>query len=209
MNNIIKSILSGILISIGGTVYLSSINSGVPWFGAILFSAGLFTICEYGYNLYTGKVGYIGFHFKDVKYIGLVLLICLFNILTTFVLGFLMGKNFTEVAQTAQTIYEKKLNASLVKAFVSSVFCGILMFLAVDTWKRGKKIGVFLYVPVFIICGFDHSIANSFYNGASFASGSSLTFSFSNLIFILLVVLGNGLGGITFPVLTRFLKEEK
>ena len=75
MNNIIKSILSGILISIGGTVYLSSINSGVPWFGAILFSAGLFTICEYGYNLYTGKVGYIGFHFKDVKYIGLVLLI--------------------------------------------------------------------------------------------------------------------------------------
>lgn len=209
MNNIIKSILSGILISIGGTVYLSSINSGVPWFGAILFSAGLFTICEYGYNLYTGKVGYIGFHFKDVKYIGLVLLICLFNILTTFVLGFLIGKNFTEVAQTAQTIYEKKLNASLVKAFVSSVFCGILMFLAVDTWKRGKKIGVFLYVPVFIICGFDHSIANSFYNGASFAAGSSLTFSFSNLIFILLVVLGNGLGGITFPVLTRLLKEEK
>ena len=209
MNNIIKSILSGILISIGGTVYLSSINSGVPWFGAILFSAGLFTICEYGYNLYTGKVGYIGFHFKDVKYIGLVLLICLFNILTTFVLGFLMGKNFTEVAQTAQTIYEKKLNASLVKAFVSSVFCGILMFLAVDTWKRGKKIGVFLYVPVFIICGFDHSIANSFYNGASFAAGSSLTFSFSNLIFILLVVLGNGLGGITCPVLTRFLKDAK
>lgn len=199
-NEIKKSILSGILISIGGSVYLSSVVAGFPWFGAVLFSAGLFTICEYGLNLYTGKVGYIGYKFKDIKYIGLVALICLINIITTFVLGILIGKFFPSIRDAALTTYAKKLDASLLKAFVSSIFCGMLMFLAVDTWKRGKILGVFIYVPVFIICGFDHSIANSFYNGAAL---SDFTFTWKNLAFVLLVILGNGLGGILFPVFTR------
>ena len=44
MNEVKKSILSGILISIGGCVYLSSIALGYSWFGALLFSGGLYAI---------------------------------------------------------------------------------------------------------------------------------------------------------------------
>lgn len=205
-NEIKKSILSGILISIGGCVYMASVTAGYPWFGALLFTGGLFAICAYGYNLYTGKVGYIAYHFKDVKYIGLVLLICLFNIITTFVLGVLVGKYFPAIREAAVKAYKAKLAAPCWKDLISSIFCGILMFLAVDTWKQGHKIGMFIYVPVFIIAGFDHSIANSFYNGAALAD---YTWTLNNLWLVLIVILGNGIGGMIFPLLTRTWKDKE
>ena len=64
INDIKKSILSGLMICIGGTVYLSCIALNIKPLGAFLFAAGLYTICVYGFNLYTGKVGYIAFNFK-------------------------------------------------------------------------------------------------------------------------------------------------
>lgn len=205
MDEVKKSILSGILISIGGCVYLSSITLGYSWFGALLFSGGLYAICVYGFNLYTGKVGYIAYNFKDAKYIIFVLQICIVNILTTFLLGLLIGSCFPSIHEAAVKSYTAKLSSPYLKDFVSAVFCGMLMFLAVDTWKKGNKIGLFIYVPVFIICGFDHSIANSFYNGASFGD---YTFTLENLLFVLIVILGNGLGGMVFPLLTREWKSK-
>ena len=195
-----KAIISGILISIGGCVLLASTKAGMMWAGALLFSLGLFTICEYGFNLYTGKVGYIAEHFRDVKYIKLVLLILVVNLLTTFLAGVLVGICLPDIAESARASYEAKLAADPKKWALSSVLCGLLMYLAVDLWKRGQKIGVFLCVPVFIICGFDHSIANSFYNGA--AVGEQ-TFTLRNLAFVVVVVLGNALGGMLLPMLTR------
>ena len=204
IEDIKKSILSGLLISFGCSVYLSCVDKGLVWLGAFLFSAGLFTICEYGFNLYTGKVGYIAFRLKDVKYIGLVLLILVFNLITTFALGYLIGLYFPAVRNVAINIYSQKLTMPCGKLFLSGVLCGILMYLAVDTWKRGAKLGCFLYVPLFILAGFDHSIANSFYNGAAL---NEHTFTQQNLMVVLLVVLGNGVGGMLIPLLTRKWKD--
>ena len=53
---LIKSILAGIMIGIGGTIYLSLDNKIV---GSILFAIGLFIIVVYSFNLYTGKIGYL------------------------------------------------------------------------------------------------------------------------------------------------------
>lgn len=216
-----KSVLSGIMITVGGAVYMASrtISIGsvnLMWLGAFLFSAGLFTICVYGFNLYTGKVGYIALHFKDTKYIGLVVLICAFNLLTTFLLGIVVAYAFPNIGAEAFKVYAPKLNLPLLKIFISGTFCGLLMFLAVDTWKQGFKLGVFIFVPVFIFSGFDHSIANSFYNGASFghtlfadesflnpASSSFQVFSVKNALLTLTTVLGNGFGGMIVPLLTR------
>jgi len=206
VQDIKKSILSGIMIAFGCSVYLSCVDKGLGWLGSFLFSAGLFTICEYGFNLYTGKVGYIACRFKDLKYLRLVILILIFNLLTTFVLGILIGKNFEAVRIVALKVYSAKFQMPLWKLFLSGALCGILMYLAVDTWKRGAKIGCFIYVPLFILCGFDHSIANSFYNGAAL---SEYTFTLQNLIIILIVVLGNAVGGMLFPFLTRNWREPQ
>ena len=200
LTDIKKAAASGILISIGGCVLLASTKSGMMWAGAVLFSLGLFAICEYGFNLYTGKVGYIAEHFKDFKYIRLVLLILVVNLLTTFIMGILVSFCLPDIAESARASYASKLAADPKKWVLSSILCGLLMYLAVDLWKRGQKIGVFLCVPVFIFSGFDHSIANSFYNGAAIGEQ---TFTFRNLAFVVVVVLGNALGGMILPMLTR------
>ena len=49
-------VLAGICIAIGGTVFLATDNKVV---GATFFTAGLFTICTFGFNLFTGKVCYV------------------------------------------------------------------------------------------------------------------------------------------------------
>ena len=81
------------------------------------------------------------------------------------------------------------------------------MFLSVDSWKQGSKIGVFIYIPAFIMAGFDHSIANSFYNGV--ANGFSSAFTIHNALVVLVVVLGNAVGGMTVPLLTRNFSKDK
>lgn len=211
INDIKKSILSGIMISVGGCIYLSCISLGYKWLGSILFAAGLYTICQYGFNLYTGKVGYIATKFKDFSYLRLVLLILLFNIITTYVLGILCAYVFGEnITKPVTAIYQAKLNNDLIKLFVSGIFCGILMYLAVDTWKQGSKIGCFIYIPVFILSGFDHSIANSFYNGAySFAMNFNDVYTLTNLWVVLVVIVGNACGGMIVPLLTRTWKAKK
>ncbi len=201
LNEIKKAVLSGIMISIGASVYLACLNKGLVWLGAFLFSAGLFTICEYEFNLYTGKVGYIALDFKNFKYIRLVFLILLVNIFTTWILGILCSCVFSNIKNPALSIYSTKISLPLWKLFISGIFCGILMFLAVDTWKRGKTIGCFIYIPVFILCGFDHCIADAFYFGA--AKGFKTILSLENIIFLLVVVLGNGAGGMLIPLLTK------
>lgn len=206
VNEIKKSILAGLLISIGGCVYLSCAVKGIAWVGAVLFAVGLFTICEYGFNLYTGKVGYIANKFSDVKYIGLVALIMVFNLITTFAVGALLSLEFADIAQKAQEVYAAKLDASLTKSFVSAIFCGMLMFIAVDVNKRGSKIGIFLAVPTFILSGFDHSIANSFYNGLALGED---TFTVKNAVYVAVVVLGNAVGGMLIPLLTRNWKKSE
>ena len=188
LTDIKKAAASGILISIGGCVLLASTKSGMMWAGAVLFSLGLFAICEYG------KVGYIAEHFKDFKYIRLVLLILVVNLLTTFIMGILVSFCLPEIAESARASYASKLAADPKKWVLSSILCGLLMYLAVDLWKRGQKIGVFLCVPVFIFSG------NSFYNGAAIGEQ---TFTLRNLAFVFVVVLGNAIGGMILPMLTR------
>lgn len=207
LNNIKLSILSGLMIAVGGTIYLSCIAKDWTPFGAVLFAAGLYTICVYGFNLYTGKVGYIACHFKDVNYIGLVILILVFNLITTYLLGIVCAYAFPAIVEPAKKIYEAKLAAPLLRLLITGIFCGLLMFLAVDTWKKGSPFGCFIYIPVFIISGFDHSIANSFYNGV--ANGFADAFTMQNALVVITVVIGNAIGGMLVPMMTRVWKEAK
>lgn len=207
LNNIKLSILSGLMIAVGGTIYLSCIAKGWTPFGAVLFAAGLYTICVYGFNLYTGKVGYIAYNFKDVNYIGFVILILVFNLITTYLLGIVCAYAFPAIVEPAKKIYEAKLAAPLLRLLITGIFCGLLMFLAVDTWKKGSPFGCFIYIPVFIISGFDHSIANSFYNGV--ANGFADAFTMQNALVVITVVIGNAIGGMLVPMMTRVWKEAK
>ena len=56
LSSFLNSVLGGVCIGIGGVVFLSCENKVT---GAVFFCLGLFAICTFGFNLFTGKVGYI------------------------------------------------------------------------------------------------------------------------------------------------------
>lgn len=186
-----KAILAGIMISIGGTIYLSLENKMV---GAFLFSIGLFMICVNGYNLYTGKIGYV---IERKKGFIIELLITLVgNFIGTVTCGLVLSKAriYSSIKEVAVKICTTKLNDDLLSIFILSIFCGMLMYLAVDLYKKktdcGRYLGIFLGVTVFILAGFEHCVANMYYfTVADMWEGKTL-------LYTLIMILGNTVGSI-------------
>lgn len=200
---LIKSILAGIMIGIGGTIYLSLDNKIV---GSILFAIGLFIIVVYSFNLYTGKIGYLINNFNK-KYIRELIITLIGNFIGTFFVGFILKytRIYTMISEKAKTLADIKLNDTLISILILSLFCGILMYLAVNTYKEvkdtGKYLAVFLGVIVFILCGFEHCIANMYYFSVS------STWSLNTLLYLLAMILGNSLGGILIPLCNKVIKK--
>lgn len=200
---LIKSILAGIMIGIGGTIYLSLDNKIV---GSILFVIGLFIIVVYSFNLYTGKIGYLINNFNK-KYIRELIITLIGNFIGTFFVGFILRytRIYNMISEKAKTLADIKLNDTLISILILSFFCGILMYLAVNTYKEVKDIGkylaVFLGVIVFILCGFEHCIANMYYFSVS------STWSLNTLLYLLVMILGNSLGGILIPLCNKVIKK--
>lgn len=200
---LIKSILAGIMIGIGGTIYLSLDNKIV---GSILFAIGLFIIVVYSFNLYTGKIGYLINNFSK-KYIRELIITLIGNFIGTLFVGFILKytRIYTMISEKAKTLADIKLNDTLISILILSFFCGILMYLAVNTYKEVKDIGkylaVFLGVIVFILCGFEHCIANMYYFSVS------STWSLNTLLYVLVMILGNSLGGILIPLCNKVIKK--
>lgn len=200
---LIKSILAGIMIGIGGTIYLSLDNKIV---GSILFAIGLFVIVVYSFNLYTGKIGYLINNFNK-KYIRELIITLIGNFIGTFFVGFILKytRIYNMISEKAKTLADIKLNDTLISILILSFFCGILMYLAVNTYKEVKDIGkylaVFLGVIVFILCGFEHCIANMYYFSVS------STWSLNKLLYLLVMILGNSLGGILIPLCNKVIKK--
>ena len=199
---IVSSILAGMCIAIGGTVFLSLENKVI---GASLFSIGLFFIVMRQLNLYTGKVGYI-FDNKP-KYLIEVLVTIVGNFIGTFLAGNLLRltRIYDAINTKAKVLYDTKINDSMLSIFVLSIFCGILMYLAVDGYKNmkeqiGKFLSVYLGVVVFILCGFEHSIANMYY----FSVANMWTWKV--VLYIVIMILGNAVGGVLFPLCGKVIK---
>ena len=130
--NLIKGIYAGVMIGIGGIVYLSLDNKIA---GSFFFSIGLLTICMYGMNLYTGKIGYILINKKD--YLIELLLSLVGNLIGTFTVGKMMlYTRFATLQEKALILSNQKLDDSLISIFILSIFCGILMYIAVNNYKK-------------------------------------------------------------------------
>ena len=188
---LIKGIYAGIVIGIGGIAYLAIENKIA---GSFIFSFGLLTVCMYSFNLYTGKVGYI--LENKISYVIELLISLIGNFLGTFLVGNLMRlTRFENYIETAKNIVNVKLNDNLLSIFILAIFCGMIMYIAVNNYKKeknviGKYMTIFMGVMAFILCGFEHCVANMFY--FSIAG----VFSFKVFYYLLVMILGNSLGSI-------------
>ena len=187
----IKGLYAGIMIGIGGVAYLAIPNKMV---GSFIFSIGLLTVCMYSLNLYTGKIGYI--LVNKLSYVVELLISLLGNFVGTFLVGNLMRlTRYTNLIETAKEIVNIKLNDSVLSILVLSIFCGIIMYIAVNNYKKessdiGKYIIILMGVMAFILCGFEHCVANMFY--FSIAG----VWNLKVFLYLLVMVLGNSIGSI-------------
>ena len=199
LNKILSGISAGILISIGGSVFLACDNKYV---GAVMFSVALLCICLKGYSLYTGKIGFIP-EKHDKEAFSVLLLGLLGNLIGTVACGYAIRYALPALGDTAEKICTLKLEQALLQTLIRGLFCGVLMYLAVSIFRdRQKVIGILFCIPVFILAGFEHSVADMFY----FAASGII--SLKAFVFIMMVVLGNTIGGMLLPVLMKAEKKE-
>ena len=197
--SLIDGVLAGAMVSIGGAVLLSCENKVV---GAVLFCIALLSICWFGFNLYTGKVGFLlADHSRanlSLTFIGL-----LGNALGTLLFGPLIAAALPQLRAAALAACDKRLMQLPWQTLLRGFFCGMLMYTAVWSFRERKTpLGILFCIPVFVLSGFEHSIADMFY----FALAG--LFRLQSLWFLLLVVLGNSLGGLFIPFLQRLKGES-
>ena len=179
---ILNSLLAGVLIGFGCIAFVA-VESHI--LGSFLFSLGLLTVIIQGANLYTGKVGYMKFKWVHIMFQLLPML--LLNLLGIAITCYLFA-NFSGVALSTSTLLVGKYSELWYQALIRSIGCGAMMYIAVDGYKkRMQPLTVILPVMCFILCGFDHCIANYGYmamNGDLFCWQLPIW------------VLGNGIGSL-------------
>lgn len=181
---------ASLLIGLGDFVLL---KIGEP-IGPFLFAFGLLGVCVLGLNLFTGKCGFL---FEDGIKISDLLIILLVNLVCGYAIGIVFSLFDSAIVGVAEA---KVANWSMsLEFFLKSVMCGVIMYLAVELYRRGTKLGILFGVPLFIFCGFQHSIANVI------TMGVAADFSWT----ILLCAAGNFVGAIAAWGLCRKKIESK
>lgn len=200
---VVFAIMAGICISIGSVAFLSVENIAV---GAIFFCVGLFVILNFNFNLYTGKLCYV-FN-NNLAYSFKVFLTFIGNFIGTNLSAFLLRQTRLENAMLkCESIVQTKLNDSLLSLFILAIFCNILIYVAVEGFKSEnaltKYLSLFFGVSVFVVCGFEHSVADMFY----FAFAGN--YSSKAFLVIFIVTLGNFVGGTLIELLKKLFSLKK
>jgi formate/nitrite transporter FocA (FNT family) len=180
-----SSILAGICIGIAGFGYLASPNI----IGAVLFAFGLLAVVHFSYKLYTGTAGFI----KDKNELLQLLLILVGNLVGCFIVAMMTYASPMSLQAAAQAILTARLNTGAFQCGVLAIGCGFIMTTAVNFGRQNRFLPLLFGVPLFIMCGFPHCIADAFYY-MSVPSG----FLYANMLDIIglyvSIVIGNFIG---------------
>ncbi len=203
METLKKSISAGMMIGIGSNVYLVMENKII---GSLLFSIGLFMICSFGMYLFTGKVGYIA----ATKNKPNCFLIWVGNLIGSVIVSAAVRIAKPGIHETAAQLVSGKLQQSLLSAAILSALCGVLMFLAVDNFRKHSDsisgiTGIFLCVSTFILCGYEHSIADMNY---CVLAVDSLNTAARAVVFLVIVSVFNGVGAVLMHFMTSARNEK-
>jgi len=199
----LKAIMAGLFIGIAGLIFLSVENKII---GSILFSFGLLMVVSKGYYLYTGKVGYLlPFEKGYLLVLGKTLLGNFIGITSIGLLFRFSG--MTSVITQANQLLSLKTSNLWYETLVLSILCGMMMYIGVQSYKVMKhdflKVLIVIFaVVIFILARFEHSVANILY----IALGN--TWSWKVLLYVMIWVIGNGIGSILLNLAEVKLTKE-
>jgi len=185
-----SSIVAGIAIGIAGFGYLALSSKGTVGAicGAELFACGLIAVILYKLKLYTGAAGFV-----TKESLVELPVILLGNVIGCFLVGTLSRLSPMDMQAFADKVLETRLNTGILANGLLAIGCGFLMTTAVCHGRKGNLIPTFFCVPMFIVCGFPHCIADSFYYLAC-----SFDYLAANVLPVLLtwlsIVVGNFIG---------------
>ena len=184
---------------------------------ALVFPAGLVMVILAGSELFTGNsLIIISVLTKDVRISAMIknwMVVFIGNfigsmfIVLTFVYGHVPSMFQEGLAQAMVASATAKATLPFMDAFLRGILCNILVCIAVwvaaaSTQAHGKIIALYLPIVVFVLCGFEHCIANMFcipaglLVSAEYAITSPLlTWSAFFITNLIPVTLGNILGG--------------
>lgn len=182
-NNYYKSIVASLLITIVAYCNLLCENR---YIGAFMFSFGLIVICKYNLNLFTGQAGYI-----TIKQIPNYLITIITNLFYTMFFSVLLSFN-ENACLKAREIWATKSNLGVDSLIFSSFFCGVLIYIGVDYYKKHSSIvGLLFAIPIFVLCGFDHAVADTVYFTLAFSKYYVGDLFTTDLIRFLIIILFN------------------
>lgn len=156
-----SSIFAGIAIGTAGFGFLASGVQSEAYgslVGAVLFSFGLLTVVGYGLKLYTGTAGFI-----RKNEVGSLFLILLGNILGCLCVALLSRVSPLAIQDAAQNILELRLRTGALRCGLLGIGCGFIMTTAVHFARKKQYMPLLFGVPLFIVCGFTHCVADAFY----------------------------------------------
>lgn len=201
INYVVREFLGGVVIGIAGFCYLMIDN---PVVGAIFFSTGLLIIITNRLSLYTGEIGFMPFlhNVSYYKKVYSMLRTLIFNALGAASVGFLIRNSYLYgyVSDRVSNLMNEKI-AYPGTGFFLALFCGALIFIGIHyrIYKFDNKTNLeeyfilMLCVSVFVICKFDHCIANAFYISLS---GIPIVENTNLIGFWCMTVLGNTVGSL-------------
>ena len=214
LNEFFKSVLAGVFIGLGA--FASQIGGiyGGKIAVAIIFPIGLILVLATGSNLFTGKCLLIESVLDgDAKGWHMALKLALYWILNF--AGALEIALVLKVSELAPdnlkeifiSLAENKYSITPYVLFIRGILCNCCVCLAVLCYSKMSVIGAFIPTFLFVLCGFEHSIANMFYVPMAILYGANLTIGNLLLDILLPVTLGNLVGGFLIGTIRHVYKE--
>ena len=162
---LLMAIYAGLLIGVGGVTYLRV--GGVV--GAVLFAFGLLSVIMCGAQLYTGKSGFLPY--KEAWRL-VPMLAC--NALGCLLMAYLTGYVANDaVMANLDKVLVARSAASWHGLLVTSMGTGMIMTLSVYGVRRKHYLPLLFGVPVFILCGLPHCVADAFYYSVALLQGKA------------------------------------
>ena len=216
----IAAVLGGAFIALGGllTVMVAggmpetgSANPGLVKFVAgALFPVGLVMVSVTGADLFTSDCAGLAFPLlkKDIpvlKVAKILLLSYLFNFVGAQFIAFVLSANVGLFDKEPWQSYlhhysEAKVNQDFARVFVKGIGANWLVCLGMFmgyTAKDiiGKSVAIWIPIMIFVVLGYEHSIANMFFIPAAIYSGADITWSGFLAKNLFPATLGNIVGG--------------
>jgi formate/nitrite transporter len=211
---IIRSIFSGLFIAFGGLgSHIFNTMTGTSYLGAFVFPVGLISVILTGSELFTGNCLMV-IPLADNK-LGLKRLLKAWvivyagNYIGSLTAAFMvrisglmtMADGRLEALMIGSAVAKTSAPAGIL--FSKGILCNFLVCLAVYCAMQadstiGKIFSAYFPVMLFVLCGFEHSIANMYFISLGQLSGEiGITGLFRNLI---PVTAGNIIGGVLFAL---------